>query len=319
MDAGVPLVLEWSAPAGCPSEAGVRQRIETILGRPPRAMTPVAASAVARRTAEGRWEVSLVVRGPGEGVAGRRRFDAESCDAAADATALIVALMVDPEHAIVDVPAAPPPPPLPPRAFAPPAPRPPADAPPPLPLPSTAPAPPARLPLHLSMHVAVGLDTATVGRAVAGLEGAAAATLSHASLEARGAVWAPATETPPSRPDEGASLGMWTLGARGAYEVGWGDLRVGALAGVEMDRVSAGGFGGTSSSTKDAVWSALELGGRAAWRFGRRFALSWALEGVAPASRPSFVAVQSRGPALIVDRPPGVAARSFVGVVCRFF
>jgi hypothetical protein len=112
---------------------------------------------------------------------------------------------------------------------------------------------------------------------------------------------------------------MSTLGVRGEYDLGWGDFRAGPLAGVEMDRVSATGFGGTSSSTKAAVWSAAELGGSAAWRVSQRVALSWTLEAVAPASRPSFVVTQTQGPPLVVDRPPPVAARSFLGLECRFF
>lgn len=106
-----PIRLTYVAAAGCPDEAYFEARVQ--------ARTPRARFAQddedARRfdvalEADPRWSGVVTVRGA-EGVIGRRHVRAPTCEEAADALALIVALAVDPRAALsVDPPAIPGPP-----------------------------------------------------------------------------------------------------------------------------------------------------------------------------------------------------------------
>lgn len=87
--AGQPIDLEWVAPAGCPSAAEVLARVE--LGPQPH---PVVATA---QVSEGENEWSLVLRVEGYGGADTRALQGESCEALADAAALLIQVATGPE------------------------------------------------------------------------------------------------------------------------------------------------------------------------------------------------------------------------------
>lgn len=89
-----PVRLHWTAPPPCPDTAAVQQQTERLLGRPlgdPR-HPPVEASVQVRR--QGGWtaELRLTTAGGQQ----TRRLRARSCEALAEATALLLALTVDP-------------------------------------------------------------------------------------------------------------------------------------------------------------------------------------------------------------------------------
>ncbi|MGF1468460.1 MAG: hypothetical protein ACFCGT_20235 [Sandaracinaceae bacterium] len=83
----------WEAPAACPGEADVRARIVRLLGGaiPPGPALAARAEVAAR---EGGFAVTL--RTEAGGGEGERTLVAAGCQDLAEATALIVALMVDP-------------------------------------------------------------------------------------------------------------------------------------------------------------------------------------------------------------------------------
>ena len=83
--------MTWSAPEGCPSEARVVARVTENVGA---ATSPLRVRATATRSADGKWHVRVEEVRDGEH--GERELEAESCDAAAEATALIVSLLIDP-------------------------------------------------------------------------------------------------------------------------------------------------------------------------------------------------------------------------------
>lgn len=89
--------LEWQAPDGCPTAAEIEAGVQHLLGGKPQvsAAGSLDVSASARRDARGLWQGEVETR-LGAKLA-RRSIQAESCRALADATALIVALMLDPE------------------------------------------------------------------------------------------------------------------------------------------------------------------------------------------------------------------------------
>jgi hypothetical protein len=86
--------LSWQAPAECPDEAYVRGEVEQLLagGVPPSAQ--VDARARIERADEKEWRVRLTTTR--NDITGERVVQSASCRSLADATALIVALTVDP-------------------------------------------------------------------------------------------------------------------------------------------------------------------------------------------------------------------------------
>ncbi len=92
----------WSAPPGCPSEAEVEALLAEERGAAPRAVPDVVTTAVATPTEVGTWKVTIVVRTTEAEV--RRQLELDSCEAAAEAVALVYGL------ALADAPASDPPP-----------------------------------------------------------------------------------------------------------------------------------------------------------------------------------------------------------------
>ncbi len=82
-DVGSPLALDWSAPVGCPTREHVIERVTAIVGRSTKSRGPLVR-AIATPSPIGPWRVNLVT--DGKSGARSREFEAESCDAAADAT-----------------------------------------------------------------------------------------------------------------------------------------------------------------------------------------------------------------------------------------
>src|SRR3954469_20446926 len=121
------LRIVWTAPEGCPISSEVEASIQALLGHPPRMNDDqeVEVKASARLEPDGLWHGQLDTRLGSK--TGRRTLQAESCRAVADATALIVALMIDPDAVAAHRPspsgsasAAPPPSSAPPASPAPP-------------------------------------------------------------------------------------------------------------------------------------------------------------------------------------------------------
>lgn len=87
--------FEWSAPAGCPPAASVQSEIDELLGGAARdrAREHLSVRATVERGAL--WLVTLETQ---SGTAsGHRTIEAVTCQGLASATALIVALMIDPD------------------------------------------------------------------------------------------------------------------------------------------------------------------------------------------------------------------------------
>jgi hypothetical protein len=82
------VALAWRAPDPCPTEASVRLEVARLLAGS--SASGMADAEVMR--AGTRWRVALSMNG------GERHLEAASCKALADATALIVAMAVDPER-----------------------------------------------------------------------------------------------------------------------------------------------------------------------------------------------------------------------------
>lgn len=139
------LELTWTAPAACPSQADVKQRIDTLLEAPGKPATSDAqsASASAKLTST-RSGFKLVLTLHGEGIEGTRTLSGDDCAELAETAAFLIAVAIDPS-----LPGAAPPSPEP-------APTP--EPPPVAPEPAPAPIPPPKaasreVPLPFSLQV----------------------------------------------------------------------------------------------------------------------------------------------------------------------
>jgi hypothetical protein len=329
--------LGWSAPAGCPDRAAVEREIRALLQGSPAARHAVVARGTVTGGA-GKWHVDLAIR-TGEG-SGERSFEAGSCAELASAVALIVALAVDPSRRLSERGAA-----------APDAAAAAADAAAPAPNAATAdaataadaavpaavvaPAPAPVVPPSSAtsdedgVRLAIGVDgVGELGAlpSVSGGGGLAVALLfRRARLEARARLLASQDALDPAQPAEGVRLGLVGGGGRGCLAVVDSPRREVALApcvGVEIDRLSAEGFGGAGSSalSGSGTWASGDGGLLLTWAPLRAFALRLDGELVVPFARPSFVVLAADGSvARVLHRPSPLGGRLGFGVELRFF
>jgi hypothetical protein len=94
-DGGAPVDLVWDAPPDCSSKHRVLGEVARLIGTAPRR---VHAHAVVEQQSATAFQVRIELRGEVEGA---RQLSAHSCDSAARAAALIIALAIDPQAASV--------------------------------------------------------------------------------------------------------------------------------------------------------------------------------------------------------------------------
>src|SRR5262245_19937703 len=93
----VPVALEWNVPNGeqCPSAGDVMVQVTKLIGAGKRAeRARIVARADVRKVDDGRFRVELST--VTNGSEGHRVIEEKSCKAMAEATAVILAWMVDP-------------------------------------------------------------------------------------------------------------------------------------------------------------------------------------------------------------------------------
>lgn len=308
---GPRLSLRWSAPAGCPSQARVIAEVDRLLGASgARPREPLQVTATVDEDPPGRFRVSLETAG--EGGPRVRVLHASSCQALADAAAVIIALAIDPA-AVASAPEPPPPaaPPAPPPLPPPPPPRP--FVPPPRP--RTAP-PPPRDSVPLRFHVAAWVlgDIGSLPGVSFAAGGALGLSIASWRIEAGAGAFPSRAAVIANRPTAGGDVSL-ILGSVGACRdiLPKGRFEIAPCAGVELGRLHAAGFGISNPTSGDALWSAFKAGGLFAWAPMDRFALVLRLDVVVPFARPSFV-LDNVGP---VFRSGPVAGRLGLGVEAR--
>ena len=90
------LELRWTAPAGCPDDEDVRERIEALLTGPPRGE---GVMKVAGSVTEAPSGFRLVLATDFDGHAENRELSAEACADLGEATAILLAFALEPELA----------------------------------------------------------------------------------------------------------------------------------------------------------------------------------------------------------------------------
>lgn len=260
----------------------------------------VTATAQVRRSND-KWNVRLQTRQGDR--AGTRALDAADCLELADATALILAMMVAPDAVLApepDEPKAPPARPTP-RTQPPPEPSPPQP-------PRDQPQPQTRL--HFTPWIAS--DTGSLPSTSLGL--AASLGLDHADhrLELHGTMWSSKAATAESTP-VGADVRFWT-GAIRACRVLWRPSGLAACTGAEVGTLRAAGFGADNTREESATWSAIAAGADLAPPLTSTVSLRLSLGFAFPLSRRRVIVL----PEGEVHRPSWVAFRAAAGFSWNF-
>lgn len=304
--ADVPLTLDWNTDSSlgggdCPEAAEVVAEVERILGGSTGSRRQVAARAEVTHASSGMFQMTLVTSGAN--VAGRRSVEAESCRELASASALILALTVNPQLTAAPVG------PAPKHVETPPPPR-----------ESAAPPPKPRRSKTLGVSVAGAGDLGVLPGAAAGLEAAVVGAFGDVRVEAAGRIWSSSRATGSSA---GADFRAFDVGLRGGVLLlGTPSMRVGPIAGIEVDHIDATGFGGTRAFKPSATWLSASGGGLALWSpfSGIPFALRASVDLLLPFSRPEFV-VREPAPAAAtpLHQTATVAGRATIGAELLFF
>lgn len=280
-DAATPkLTFSWSSPAQCTTENDVRMRVDRILGAHAAPHDDVDARAVVTQNGDVfRAEIQL----NSAGQTSSRHVEDTSCDALADAVALIVALTVNPEVVVPPTP----------TATKPPAPKPPETKPvetkktPPSSSPVvTKSETPSRRPFYFGANFL--LDVATLKSLSAGAEVVAGFNPRHAAFELSGTWLSTQDAHYDADPTQGASEYSLGAGGRACWEIFDSALDVGPCGGAELTGIFAQGFGATQKTDTSVALFRAVLGARAKLRFSR-FALRLGAEAAIPFTRPSFV------------------------------
>jgi hypothetical protein len=305
-----PVDLQWDATPACSDGHHVVGDILRILGDESGTRNHVVARVSVEKEEGETWRVTLVVKT--DGGSRTRAFEAESCSAAADAVALILAIDVDPQVAMRAEAGA-----LPERADATVvAPLPPAPAPPSALPPSTASAPssvtPApssvnqaprssfRLPFDAIVGASLAADAGSLPDVGVGGSLALGARVGRLRLELDGTYWGEQTAVTPTGP-AGAHFRLVSGNVRAAYDFRFGILSLGPLVDAGLEGMGAQGFSGTKGTfSPTEFWPLLGVGGLAAIHLFPHFALRLVLEAELPLFRPTFV----------VENPPPTAPTS---------
>jgi hypothetical protein len=320
----------WDAPAACPDAATARAEIlARVADRP--AARELEATARVRALDDGAWEVEVLLRSD-EGTA-TRTLRAASCREALTATAVVVAIAVDPSLAPLpseDPPAeilVPPPPASEPSptvvepslATSPASERPLTDEAGDSPSPSVR-EPAIRRELGVSLSARGGLDFGALP-SPAGHVAAAVGLFGRRFEVQAGALHRIRTDSAVSalaRP-AGGRFRLTVAQLRAGPRLRWGAFELPLAAGLELGTIWARGIGDVEPITVRRTWAAALASAGIGWapqpRLPRAaFALQLGLDGVVPLLRPKFtlddeVEVLTVGP---------FAIRAWLGVAGRF-
>jgi hypothetical protein len=242
----------------------------------------VETSAAVTQTQRGQFRVALkTVR---DGTPGERNVEATSCRSLADATALILALTIDP--ALI---AAPETPPLEARPAEPPAPIAPSPPLAPPPAPPTPSKDHASSSVHAAVLVEMGADLGTLPKAAYGFALASALLLGPARVEGYGSYWPAQPARATGSSSAGGLLRLALGGARVCYAGPRGVFELAGCAGFELGVLHGEGFGVVYSRATDSLWIAGSLGVRASFELTPRLRLAVDVGIAVPFRRDEFV------------------------------
>ena len=289
--------LTWNAPETCPSQQQVQAGLTNLLGGTIRIPhgddLDVHASVEHGRV----WSVALATYRAGR-AGGRRFIEAPSCQALAEATALIVALMIDPDAVATHAREA-----------------------------RGEPAPPASIdaaPVALSSETTrflVGIHAQTRLATLPGMDigvGLGVGIVSRRwRLELRGTYSVRRDQVAhlSTLPDANGRFNILTGALSGCFNLGQAGFAFGPCAIAEAGMVSAKGYGVDTGFTKRAPWVALGGGGYASMPLGHHLEATVHLDVLVPLWRPAYVFAGTPG---AVFQAPAVGGLALASIGWRF-
>jgi len=307
--------LSWTAPERCPSAEAVRRRAERILGRPlsvAEGEKLTVWAAVTPPSEAQPWSVTV------ETDTGQRRasrtVQAASCNELANATALIVAILIDPNVGVSE----------------------PAEAPPSaqadVALPTQAPSPAdvqaideqgraadavtGRSASRWSIGAMGGVLTGLVPGSTfgLGLQGAFSWKALRTSVGA--SFWLPARATIGAGEAQGADLQLSSAFAKLCFQIDTPTLVPALCPGAEISALRGKGFGpGVEPQARTAVFASLSAGGALLMRYSERVSLLLDVDALFPLGERQFVFAGS-DPAVVYA--PSVGFRLTLGAQWSF-
>lgn len=325
--AAAPIELSWSAPGECPDEGFMRAEVARLTRSPVGGGAPLRVRASVSSDEPGRWRLELrTTRG---GLDASRSLEGPACAPLADAAALIISMMVDPDAEPAATPEAAAPTPAvadtgPDGRDDPQRPRAETPAPPPAEAPRRrrargvrpAAAPPtARTPLRFVVGAGAGVDVALLPGASLSVRAAAGIVVGPWRVELSGQYWPGNGVVHPTRPDVGGRFSLAAGGATVCRDLAAGQVAgVGLCAGVEAGAVTGTSYGVTAPATASAPWAAATVSAAGALRVASRVALRVQAAAVVPVLRPDYQ-LENLG---TVHRLPAVGFRGLFGVEVHF-
>lgn len=300
--AAAPVELQWRAPAECPPSADVRDQIARFVadGAQSGTVDRVQVDAVVERIGD-RYVLELELRLPSGAM--HKRIEADACEVLASATALVMAVMLDPTAVVETVD------------------RPPEPAPTPAPTSSTPASPPPPIPQAPRSRRVQGIVRVLAAGSFGALPdfgaafgGSIGVRIDRARIEATAFGELPQRETQAQQRSAGADLDLWTVGARGCFAPTTKRVDVPLCAGVEAGQMRARGFGLQLPRRAAAPWLAFPFGAAVMWAPVPAFAFGGGVDGWVAATQPAFE-IEDLGP-IHSARRAGV--RVHVGIEVRF-
>jgi hypothetical protein len=320
-------LLSWEAPPECPSLGDLNAAIERNLGRPMREVAEPEFRARGRVSLDENfaWHVAIVLTSGGE--TRERHLSGSSCWEVTEATAVIVALVLDPtlggradEAATLKDEAPPteeaPPPEAAPAASENPPPEPPAlrlgARGPARPEEDTATPPPSEPGTAVIARPYVAWDGFALPASAFGIGGALGAAGSKWKLEASGAYFFEQRSEPSG--NLAVDLSLLVAGPRGCYLPLSGSLELLLCGEAEIGVLQGKGVNAGNSRSGTLRWFALGAAALLQFELDEAVALVTGVDGLAPLLRDEFVVV-GLGP---VHELPLLTLRTTLGAEFRF-
>lgn len=328
-----PFTLEWTAPAGCPSEDDARGRIAAALGEVD--APTLRAQASITQTEDGMFALALTLGRDGE-PPGTRTLEGASCAEVADAAVLVIAIAIDPNAAaalLEPEPTVPEPPPVPPEPDPEPKPEPdpePDPTPPPEPTPPREPAThstPGRAAPPSDPSLDLGVDTLVQGGAALGVLPSASGMVGvHVALhgsrwraEVGGTYETPTNTTAPGNSDVGGRFQLWSVDVRGCPVLGRAAVAVPLCLGFRAGQMHGAGRGSLERADAASPWLGVSFAPTLLWRpptvAGGRLILGARGELSVSLTAPGFATTQ--GNAVFEGGPLGGQFSALVGFSLR--
>lgn len=268
------MTLVWTAPAECPDRARVLAKIDRLA--PASARLRVRVDATVTRDERG-YRVALVTEA--DGARGERSLEAATCASLADATAVIVAMMLDPANtpagSSASAPIA--------SVATSPAPAESTDGPPVPEMPA-----PARAIAGL-LTAGGALDSGLGPGARVGVMVGGGVTIDRLRLDVLGSSFSGRTARVEATPDAGGDVTVRSLLARGCVTPSRAIVASYACVVGGAAQVSASGFGVAAPSSGSATFGVVGASGFTALHLTSSVSLELGAEALVPLARPRFV------------------------------